>query len=167
MIMSGKEIGLSLLCPKLVPVELLLSLQMHGNRNSMMQITTYNPTDQVPFVPFLLFLFYWHSFSQLLVLPGFFEDTCLFFIKKFTVEVKESEIPKSRTITQQQQKNALYFLLVVVGFKQAVSLTLYQMRDYQCGKIVQFIGISSRWQHLLISASVLSWWDFCLVKGAQ
>lgn len=69
MITSGKEINFSLLCAQSVPVELLLSLQMHGNRNSMMQNTTYNPADQYPFVPFLLFFI---LLTQLLVLPDYF-----------------------------------------------------------------------------------------------
>lgn len=52
MIMSGKDS--SLLCPQFVPDELSLNLQVHGNRNSMMQNITYNPIDQDPLLFFFL-----------------------------------------------------------------------------------------------------------------
>ena len=67
MIMSGKDS--SLLCPKLVPGG--LNLQVHGNRNSMMQIITYNPVDQDPF--FFPFRFYRHDFyhNSWCLLAGF------------------------------------------------------------------------------------------------
>lgn len=90
MIMSGKEIDLSLLCPQFVPVELLLSLQMHGNRNSMMQNTTYNPTDQDPFVLFLLFLFDDTTLTTTIGASWFLWRDMLIFRKKFTIEVKEN-----------------------------------------------------------------------------
>lgn len=52
MIVSGKDTDLSLLCPQFVPNGLLLNLQVHGNRNSMMQNITYNLIDQDPFFCF-------------------------------------------------------------------------------------------------------------------
>lgn len=42
-------------CPQFVPDGLLLNLQVHGNRNSMMQNITYIPIDQSPLFSFLLF----------------------------------------------------------------------------------------------------------------
>lgn len=50
---SGKDVDLSSLCPQFVPDGLLLTLQVHGDRNSMMQNITYSPVDQDPCVPFL------------------------------------------------------------------------------------------------------------------
>lgn len=52
MIKSGKDIDLSSLCPQFVPDGLLLTLQVHGDRNSMMQNITYSPVDQDPFLSF-------------------------------------------------------------------------------------------------------------------
>lgn len=52
MIMSGKDVDLSLLCSQFVPHGLLLNLQVHGKRNNMMQNITYNPNDQDPFFSF-------------------------------------------------------------------------------------------------------------------
>lgn len=87
MIMSGKDIDLSLLCPQFVPQGLLLNLQVHGNRNSMMQNITYNPIDQDPFISFL-FCF---RLPQLLVLTVlvFFRRLVLHLTRKFTSEVTQ------------------------------------------------------------------------------
>lgn len=53
MIMSREgEMDLSFLLPQLIPDGLLFYLQVHGDRNSMMQNITYNPADQDLFVPF-------------------------------------------------------------------------------------------------------------------
>lgn len=59
MIKSGKDVDLSSLCPQFAPDGLLLTLQVHGDRNSMMQNITYSPVDQDPFLSFsFVFLFH-------------------------------------------------------------------------------------------------------------
>lgn len=50
------ERDLSFLCPQFVPDGMLLTLQVHGNRNSMMQNMTYNPINQDPFFYFIAIL---------------------------------------------------------------------------------------------------------------
>lgn len=81
MIMRGKDIDLSFLCPQFVPDGMLLTLQVHGNRNSMMQNMTYNPINQDPF--FLFYCYFATTFTTnywCLLLLVFFEV----FTKKFT-----------------------------------------------------------------------------------
>lgn len=101
MIMSGKD--LSLLCPKLVPDG--LNLQVHGNRNSMMQIITYNPIDQDPFFfPFLLFTATTSTTTLGAYLLVSIDGAC------FSSQ-SHSDLLKSRIITRPQPKMHFIFYL--------------------------------------------------------
>lgn len=163
---------LNILCPQFVPDSSLLNLQVHGNRNSMMQyIHVYSCWSRTGFFLFGLCLTettFTTTIGAYCFCFVFFEGMCFISERNITLEIKlKSDFLKCTTITwQQQKKNALYFLHVVIWFKEAVSVTVHQMEDCQFGQIVQFISNASRWQHLLISASVPSRCAFCLM-GAQ
>lgn len=125
--MSGNDIDLSLLCPQFVPDGLLLNLQVHGNRNSMMQNITYNPTDQDPFLSlYFVCRLTATTFSTTLGAYWFSLKARVSFQKETHLRIKRVWFPQKYDHHSTTAKNALYFLHVVIGFKEAVSVTVHQ-----------------------------------------